>query len=326
MKKLILLLLFPLSLFGQEGVITPAYPRFTLSSLPQIHYSSGVYKTLPWAYWDNPDTDNLVVVLQGSGEYVTDLNGVYAANGVLSKNSYAKNAISNKYPFDILVAGSYKRQGVSGNPGQQGITTYLSEFIKTLKHGKVVLTGYSYGGQAAAGFRTNSCNSGKPTHYLGSEIFDAYVIMCGKAPGSQDWQTNKDKPMLIVHGTNDTAVPISNGNNIMNKHNGSIPKYRIYPDHKFDSRDDTWKKQVIHDSVRTRMVVIVGGGHSSSWNYGYQWFDPGSENNEVRRFIEWVFTPDYKPIECPATLDEQKMIATFHLENADKTYRISPIE
>lgn len=295
MRLIFLFLLLPLSLFGQ------------------IKYSSGVYKTLPWAYWDNPDTDNLVVVLQGSGEYVTDLNGVYAANGVLSRNSYAKNALVNKYPFDILVAGSYKKPGASGNPSQQGITSYLSEFIQTLKHDKVVLTGYSYGGQATAGFRTNSCNSGKPTHYLGSEIFDAYIIMCGKAPGIQDWQANKDKPMMVVHGTVDTAVPISNGTNIMNKHNGAIPTYKIFPDNKlvYSSGSSAWVKQEIPDSVLTRMVVIVGGGHSSSWTYGYQWFDPGSENNAVRKFIEWVFTPDYKPIECIAILDEKNMNATF---------------
>lgn len=307
MKKiLILLLLFPLAVFGQ------------------VNYSSGVYKTLPWAYWDNPATDNLVVVLQGSGEYVSDLNGVYSPTGVLSKNSYAKNALLKTYPFDILVAGSYKRPGATGNPSQSGITQYLSEFINTLKHGKVVLTGYSFGGQAAAGFRTNSCNSGKPTHYLGSEIFDAYIIMCGKAPGIQDWQANKDKPMLIVHGSADTAVPISNGTNIMNKHNGAIPTYRIFPDNKlvYSSGSSGWVKQDLPDSVLTRMVVIVGGGHSSSWTYGYQWFDPGSENNEVRRFIEWMFEEKYVPIECPATLNEKEMVATFHLPEGDKTYRI----
>lgn len=293
--KLLILLLFPLSLFGQ------------------IKYSSGVYKTLPWAYWDNPETDNLVVVLQGSGEFVTDLNGVYSSNGILSKNSYAKNAITNKYPFDILVAGSYKSAGQSGNPSQSGLMQNLSEFIKTLEHGKVILTGYSYGGQAATGFRTNSRNGDKPTQYLGSEIFDAYVIMCGKAPGTQDWQVNKDKPMIIVHGTSDTAVPMSNGTNIMNKHNASGPAYTILPDNKltYSGGSSSWVKQQIPDSIRTRMVVIVGGGHSSSWTYGYQWFDPGSENNEVRKFIEWVFIPDYKPVQCTAILDEKNMTATF---------------
>jgi hypothetical protein len=309
MKKLLILLLFPLSLFAQ------------------VKYSSGVYKTMPWGYWDNPETENLVVVLQGSGEYVSDLNGVYSPTGVLSKNSYARNAMVKTYPFDILVAGSYKRPGASGNPSQAGITQYLSEFIKTLDHDKVILTGYSYGGQAAAGFRTNSCNSGKPTHYLGSEVFDAYIIMCGKAPGSQDWQANKDKPVMVVHGSADTAVPISNGTNIMNKHNGAIPAYRIYPDNKltYSGGSSGWVKQDIPDSVVTRMVVIVGGGHSSSWNYGYQWFDPGSENNDVRKFVEWVFKEDYKPIECTAVLNEREMWADFTLPDGTvKRYKLLP--
>lgn len=322
-KKLLILLLFPLSLFAQnEG------QWLTISTVPAVKYSSGIYKTMPWAYWDNSSTNDLVVVLQGSGEFVTDLNGVYSSTGILSKNSYAKNALQNTYPFDILVAGSYKPAGVSGNPGQSGMQQYLSEFIKTLDHGKVILIGYSYGGQAAAGFRTNSRNGDKPTQYLGSEIFDGYVIMCGKAPGSQDWQSNKDKPMIIVHGTLDTAVPISNGTNIMNKHNASIPKYVVLPDYKltYTAGTSSWQKTAVPDTARCRMVVIVGGGHSSSWIYGYQWFEPGAENNEVRKFIEWVFTDTYQPIECNATLDEKNGIATFHVKDGDKTYRISPVE
>ncbi len=332
MRNLLILLLFPLASFGQtypNGYSTLEMPMSGSISLfaPRVSYSSGVYKTMPWAYWDNPETDNLVVVLQGSGEFVTDLNGVYPSNGILSKNSYAKNALSQTYPFDILVAGNYKKPGVSGNPGQGGITQYLAEFIGTLKHGKVVLTGYSFGGQATAGFMTNSNNSGKPTHYLGSEIFDAYVIMCGKAPGSQDWQSNKNKPLIIVHGTSDTAVPISNGTNIMNKHNASVPKYVVLPDYKLVSKNgvSSWVKQTVPDTTRNRMVVIVGGGHSSSWNYGYQWFEPGAENNEVRKFIEWVFEEKYVPVLCAAILDERRMTAEFTKPDGTVVkYRLSP--
>lgn len=302
-----------MSLFAQTTLEMPMQGSFTLYSSLAVKYSSGVYKTLPWAYWDNPKTNNLVVVLQGAGEFVSDLNGVYSSSGVLSRNSYARNALQNTYPFDILVAGSYRAPGKSGNPSQQGIVTYLSEFIQTLDHGKVVLLGYSYGGQAAAGFRTNSRNGTEATRYLGSEIFDGYVIMCGKAPGSQDWQANKDKPMIIVHATNDTAVPISNGTNIMNKHNASIPKYVVLPDSKivYSGGKSSWQKTQIPDTTRCRMVVIVGGGHSSSWVYGYQWFEPGAENNDVRKFIECIFEEKYKPVQCSAVLDEKNMVATF---------------
>lgn len=291
----------------------------------QVNYSSGIYKTLPWAYWDNPRTDNLVVVCQGSGEFVSDLNGTYSATGVLSKNSFAKDAITTTYPFDILVAGSYKPAGKSGNPDQSGIMLYLSEFIETLKHDKVILSGYSYGGQAATGFRTNSMNGTQPTKYIGSEIFDAYIIMCGKAPGTQDWQVNKDKPMMIIAGTNDTAVPISNGTNIMNKHNASKPKFIVQPDYKqlWGGGTSYWQKTIMSDTTHCKMVVIVGGGHSSAWTYGYQW----REGNEIKKFIEWVFAPTYKPVECTATLDEKNGIATFHLpEGIDKTYRIIKVD
>jgi dienelactone hydrolase len=299
MKKLLLyLLLFPVIAIGQ------------------VKYSSGIYKTMPWAYWDNPETNNLVVVSQGSGEFVQDLGGIYSATGVLSRNSYARNAMVTQYPFDILVAGSYRAPGRTGNPDQSGAMLYLSEFISTLDHGKVVLTGYSYGGQFSAGMRTNSRNGDKPTMYMGSEIFDAYVIMCGKAPGTQDWNANKDKPMMIVHGTLDSAVPISNGMNIMNKHNATVPRYIIQSDYKqvWYGGSATWQKTTVPDTLNTKFVVIVGGGHSSAWTYGYDW----REGNEVRKFIEWVFRDEYKPIECTAILDERAMKAVFSLPDGTK--------
>lgn len=277
----------------------------------QVKYSSGVYKTMPWAYWDAPDTDNLVVVAQGSGEFVTDLNGVYSAAGVLSKNSYARNAMTTSYPFDILVSGSYRAPGKYGNPDQSGAMLYLSEFISTLRHGKVILTGYSYGGQFAAGMRTNSRNGDKPTMYMGSDVFDAYVIMCGKAPGTQDWNVNKDKPMMIVHGTNDTAVPISNGLNIMNKHNLSYPAYKIDPDYKqvWSGGTSTWQKMAVPDTTKTKFVVIVGGGHGSAWTYGYDW----REGNDVREFIEWVFRDEVKLISQELNYDEGKKLIRYKL-------------
>ncbi len=228
---------------------------------------------------------------------------------MLSKNSYARNATVTQYPFDILVAGSYKAPGKSGNPDQSGAMLYLSEFISTLDHGKVVLTGYSYGGQFGAGMRTNSMNGTQPTKYMGSDIFDGYVLMCGKAPGTQDWNANKDKPMMLVAGTNDTAVPISNSVNIMSKHNAVNPKYKIFPDFKqvWAGGTSTWQKVSVPDTLLTKFVVIVGGGHSSAWTYGYDW----REGNEVRKFIEWVFREEYKPIECTAILDERNLNAVF---------------
>lgn len=266
---------------------------------------------MPWAFWDNPETKNLVVVSQGSGEFVSDLGGVYSATGVLSKASYARNALTTQYPFDILVAGNYRAQGKTGNPDQSGAMLYLSEFIKTLEPGKVILTGYSFGGQFTTGMRTNSRNGDKPTMYVGSEIFDAYVIMCGKAPGSQDWQANKDKPMMIIHGTNDTAVPISNGLNIMNKHNATVPKYIVSPDYKqvWGGGTSYWQKQTVSDTTYTKMVVIVGGGHSSSWTYGYDW----REGNEVRKFIEWIFRDEVKLISQELNYDEGKNLIRYKL-------------
>ena len=245
MKKLLtLLLLLPALCFGQMTA------------------KVGVYNGLCYKLWDNPNTNNLVIVLQGSGEFtqVTDCSDFYK---FIDKNSYARNAKSYTYPFDILVAASYKPPGVTGNPSQAAIKSHLSGLVTSLGAGKKILTGYSFGAQCAAGFLTNSCNADRATQYLASGVFDGYVLMAGKAPGTKQWCVN-DKPVLAMACTSDAAISYYNSLSII-RELASCP-YRMSPE---------------------TLVLVNGGSHGATWSKGYNIDDP--YGRQVCDFIMSIF-------------------------------------
>ena len=140
------------------------------------------------------------------------------------------------------------------------------------------------------------------------------VIMCGKIPSSPDIDANPNMPVLIIHATGDTAVPISNGINIMNKANASTLRIdKIYPTHvsKWIGGIQTWVPAELPADALNKMVVIIGGSHSTSWNMGYDWYAKAGPGAEFRQFVENIANPVYKPIECTAILDERNLEATF---------------
>lgn len=295
-----------------------------LSVSAQMKAYYGVYQNIPYVFWDGPGKD-LVVIAQGSGEFATSFNVSALPNAAINSVGYAAQAKNGAvFEFDILVAQSYRAPGVNGNPTQLYLMHDLANLIKQFKPDKVLGTGYSFGGQLMAGFYTDSQNGTKPTDYIGGDIFDGYIIMAGKAPGSPNWCAHASKPVLIVHGSNDTAVPISNGLNIMNKINGSgCSTYTVFPNYK-----QTWKGSVmsyvpcsIPDTELSRMYIIIGGSHGSSWNQGYNLKDPVGA--EVYKFIKKVCEkPAPPPINCPAELDTVAWIAKFVVGSDTLIYKI----
>lgn len=286
-------------------------------AVAQMKVSYGVYKNIPYCFWDNPATNNMVVIAQGSGEYAKSFIAGDLPYSSINNVGFAKDAKGGKiFPFDILVAASYKAPGVSGNPSQVYLMAGLSDLIKTFNPKKVIGTGYSYGGQLMAGFLFNSAFSGVNRH-VGSEIFDGYIIMCGKIPGSIG--TLNNKPVFVIHGTSDTAVPVSNGINIMNKYNGFQPSLPIFPDAK-----QVWRSSVMSytlldypEHAISKMHFILGGGHSSAWNWGYS-------SPEVFDFIDYIFKETIPPpIQCPALLDTVNNTATFYIGSDTLKYLIN---
>jgi predicted esterase len=325
MKKIFLFLLLTLS----------------MTASAQMKMSTGSYDSIPYVLYDGPGND-LVVIAQGSGEFTNS----YTTPNLTSANSastYASHASRGKvYPFDILVAQAYKspyaRSG--DNPTHLYLMRNLSELVRSLKRDAVILTGYSYGGQLTAGFMIWAVYGNGET-YIDPDVFDGFVIIAGKAPGSQNWQVFKDKPRLVVHGINDTAVPISNGTNIVNKSNAAGGKYKVYANRHYDYKLTKWVADVIPDSAFSRYYVLVpelkkdaqgntttiqvAAGHGDSWRRAY---DVNDEIGfAVLNFIKRVRDEKKaKPllIYCKALLDTINLSATFILpDSTQMSYRLT---
>lgn len=283
-----------------------------LSATAQMTPKYGSFENIPYVFWDGPGTD-MVVVAQGSGEYSTSLTAVNMNN--INANSYAQYAKAGiVFDFDILVAQSYKGTGMSGNPSQVYLKKSLSRLIKTFNPSSVTGTGYSFGGQLMAGFMTASKNSNDiSSGYIGHEIFDGFIIMCGQAPGISDWYIHKNKPRLIIHGTSDSAVKIGNGIKIMNESNKARCSKYVFPD--YLNIDGTWTIEEVPDSATSKMKVIINGSHSSSWSKGYNYNDPIGK--EAITFIQKIaISKRPKPFVCKALLDTINKTAIFTLPDS----------
>lgn len=298
-----------------------------LFSYGQMKYTTGQYNGLWYAHWDGPG-NALVVVVQGSGEYSTTIDGS-DLKYFINKNSYAQYAPSTTYPFDILVAASYKKPGTSF-PSQYLIMQYLSALIKSFSPSNVILTGYSYGGQATAGFLFNSKNGNGELLYKGSEVFDGYIIICGQAPAIPTWSANITKPLFIVHGLSDTAVPPTRSEQIVNGRNGASPKHRVYANYSSTWIKNaegktviTWAPKTIPDTATSKAIFIPSGGHSTAWQKAYNKDD--AIGKQVYDFILKIISPPVKPIACTALLDTIKMEAQFLLPTG-KVYNTTIIK
>ena len=259
----------------------------------QVTTKYGVSNNIPYVFYDNPNTKLMVVITQGVGEYATSLDPALLPNSKINTaNTYATYASRGKvYPFDILVAQSYKPATVS-QPMQTYLMQGLTSLIKSFEPTKVIGTGYSYGGQLLLGFYLN-CIIGGKNAFVGNEIFDGYVIMDAKAPGTPDYCHN-NKPSILICATGGIYYyPLRNV---------EVNKVKACPDQQ--------------DPV---FYSIAGGSHYTSWEHGY---DINSvEGKSVLDFIT-SFEEKKTTIECTATLDEANGVATFHLPEGDITYHI----
>jgi hypothetical protein len=158
-----------------------------------------------------------------------------------------------------------------------------------------VLTGYSYGGQLTAGYLCESLNGDQTeTSYIGSDIWDGYVIMAAGAPAIPNYCAHPDKPVLIIHGDADTAIRIGAGRKLFNELNKCN---RIIP---------------------AQMIEIPSGNHSSSWVKGYNIND--SVGKVVYDMILSIFNGPVLEIPLNSIiLQGQDIIATF----GEKKYKLS---
>lgn len=257
----------------------------------------GNFNGLLYKIW-RPSTpsNNYVVVAQGSGEFTRTTDGSDLDN-FIDKGSYASYCLNGKeYPFNVLTAASYKAPGATGNPTQVAIKRNLADLVMSFNPTFKILTGYSYGGQLAAGYLCKSLNGDQTeTSYIGSDIWDGYIIMAAGAPAIPDYCAHPDKPVLIIHGDADTAIGIGTGRKLFTKLNECTTRIN-----------------------KAQMIEIPGGSHSSSWTKGYNTIDPVGKI--AYELILSIFNGPIPEIPLDSiVLKGQDIIATF----GDKKYRLS---
>jgi pimeloyl-ACP methyl ester carboxylesterase len=277
-----------------------------------------------WFAIDTPEVKHelnttLIACIGGSGEV-----GSYSAadmpaeiDRVVNRNGFAQDYASGQ-PLPFVVISPLATKGID-IADHRLIGAELSNVVKLYKQDYAFLAGLSQGAQSVAGFLFQSRNGTEITKsmessYRNPRIFDGMIMMCGKIPSSPDIDANPDMPILIIHATGDTAVPISNGINIMNKANASLLRTKkVYPSHvqRYINGIKTWQPVEIPAEAVNRMIVIIGGSHSTSWTMGYDWFAKSGPGFEFRQFVERIAKPVYKPIECTAILDEMNLNAVF---------------
>jgi len=271
--------------------------------------------------------NTLFACVQGSGEYgsYTAADMYAEVSRVTEKNGFAQDAANGiELPFWVISPMASKG---ADQADHRLISKELGSVVKLHKKEYAFLSGLSLGGQTAAGFLFQCKNGtelskGLESSFVNAQVFDGIAIFCGKIPGTPDVCAFPEMPVFIVGCTGDTAVPISNQWNILNKANSCpLRTDKIYAN--YDK--NTLKAISVDDDILNRFMVILGGSHSTSWTMSYDWYAKSGPGYELNRWVTKIAKPVYKPIECSATLDDQNGFAVFHLPEGDKKYLISPV-
>lgn len=194
-------------------------------------------------YVVTPATTNWVVQLHGAGE-----GGPIDGSQIdeVELNGYAKRASEGTvYPFNILAPQGIVTTGVpSWNNVQRGVLTLMNSLGAT----QIILTGYSQGGQKSLDFLWDENPSGNDIWGGYENLIAGFLIMCGSKSAGQSYNDALDRPIMCVHGSNDTSEnSYADGLAIVNGYNAATP---THPD-------------------TAAMVTIPGGSHSSAWVQGY---------------------------------------------------------
>jgi hypothetical protein len=295
--------------------------------------AGGLYYALDPPGIVSPLNSTLVVCIGGSGEF-----GSYTApdmqseiDRVVNKNGFAQDVSQGiKLPFWVLSPLATK--STTDNMASHSlIMREISNLAKIHKQDYAFLGGLSLGGQTSTGMalqcrNSTEINKGQESQYKNPTVWDGFFLISGKVPGTPQPCAMPEVPVIIFGNTGDTAVPIQNQIRTMDVFNScSMRTEKILPNkvRKTVGGIVTWPDSPIPEDHLNRLIITLGGGHGTSWNLMYDWYAKTGPGFEFNQWVNRVAKPIYKPIDCPATLDEKNMVATFHMTTGDKVYRLS---
>jgi len=288
----------------------------------------GLWYAIDWPTIPHPLNGTVVACIQGSGE-----QGDYAAadmiaetTRIVNKNGFAQDAANGiELPFIVISPLA----GIGKDIADHSlIAAELGNVVKLYKKDYAFLMGLSQGGQTAMGFAFQCRNSTEITKaiessYKNAQVFDGFVCLSGKIPGTPDIDHFPNIPLFVCGATGDTAVPISNQLSIASRANASdLRTYKLCPNFikKTINGVVTWVPVDYPSGSLNRMVVIIGGGHGTAWNMAYDWYAKSGPGYELNQWVTKIAKP--KAIECSASLDLANMRATFDLPDGPKTFNL----
>jgi len=288
----------------------------------------GLWYAIDWPTIPHPLNNVIIACIQGSGEQ-GDYNAsdmIAEVTRIVNKNGFAQDAANGiELPFIVISPLA----GIGKDIADHSlIAAELGNVVKLYKKDYAFLMGLSQGGQTTMGFAFQCRNSTEITKqiessYKNAQVFDGFVCLSGKIPGTPDIDHFPNIPLFVCGATGDNAVPISNQLSIASRANASVLRTDdLYPNYikKTVNGVVTWVPVDYPAGSLNRMVVIIGGGHGTSWNMAYDWYAKTGPGLELNQWVTKIAKP--KSIECNATLDVFNGMATFHLETGDVQYSI----
>jgi hypothetical protein len=281
---------------------------------------------------ENPAFKAVVVCIGGSGEY-----GSYTASNmyaevirIVERNGYPKLIASGtELPFTVIAPLATLGKDIADH---RLIAAEIGNVVKSIPHDYAIMIGLSQGGQTVSGFyfqcrTTTEINNGWPSSFKNADMFDGFGVFCGQIPGSNYPCSNPNKSLIVVHAIGDTRVNVNQGVRIMSTAN-SCRSDKVKANYTYTYglkkvvdgttvKYNDWVSTPIPDSVHNRLVIIPGGGHSTSWEQGYNWNATSGAGKEVREWILRICKPVIPPpIKCEALLDTINNTAIFILPDS----------
>ena len=315
----ILLCLLSLTLSGQDRrasfaladrAFIDAYHKAAMSA-PVMVGKKSIIKSpggLWYERWDptvkSPLNRVVIVCIGGFGEWgsytAADMNA--EVSRVAERNGFAQDAAAGEeLPFIVIAPLATGKKNADGNMQADHtlITKEIGNIVKSIDADYRFIGGLSQGGQTTAGFLFQAKNgtelkNNAASSFVNADVFDGFFMFAGQAPVPTDPCAFPQRYIFMVHATGDASISVDNSFTMMRLANScGAREHKVYSNYY-----QKWTKPVSYipqlmpiDAIN-KLIVIPGGGHSTSWNEAYNWSGPvGSAGYEFRKWIEYIAQP-----------------------------------
>lgn len=243
----------------------------------------------------------LICCIHGSVEYgsysASDMNA--EVSRVAEKMGFAQDSTNGEeLPFIHITPLATKGSSIADH---SLIAKEIGNVAKSVDADYRFIGGLSLGGQTTAGFlfqakTSTEISKNAASSYVNADVFDGFFMLAGQQPTPTDPCAFPNKHVFMAHAVGDTSIKIDQSFTMMRLLNACTErKQKIYPtyEQKWGSSGAyyTVPAEVPADAIN-KLIVIQGGGHSTSWTETYNWNGAaGTAGYEFRKWIETIAIP-----------------------------------